>query len=156
MDIDFEWLETHIFHRKLNSEEQDAISVATTVVEFNKGDALITEGERSDALYLLNSGRATVLHHSHSQQVIVGEAVEGAQLGDMAIFDDQPYSTTIMARSTCLVYKIPKQELHALMAEHHEMAKDVMMNTIRRLAGIVRNMNSVNAYSQQYMHGRSR
>jgi len=37
---------------------------------------------------------------------------------------------------------------------HHALAKDVMLNTICRLSGIVRGMNTVNAYSQQYIHGR--
>jgi CRP-like cAMP-binding protein len=154
MEVDFEWIEANIFHRSLNKEEKNELSKSITVVEFNKSDVLITEGEPSDALYLLHSGKASVQHNSHGQQVTVGEAGEGAQLGDMAIFDDQLYSTTITARSEGVVYKIPRQELNSLMSEHPDMAKDIMMNTIRRLAGIVRSMNSVNAYSQQYIHGR--
>jgi hypothetical protein len=40
------------------------------------------------------------------------------------------------------------------MADHPDMARDIMMNTIRQLAGIIRNMNRSNAYTQQYIYGR--
>ena len=154
MDIDFNWLEDQIFHRHLSSEEKTALNQAIRIAEYGKGDVLMAEGERCDGLYLLRSGRAGVHHHSHGQQVRVGEVDEGAQLGDMAFFDDQPYSTTITARADCLVYKIPRLDLENIMEMYHALAKDVMLNTICRLSGIVRGMNTVNAYSQQYIHGR--
>jgi len=154
MEIDFEWIENHIFHRHLNAEEKQALDKSILTVEFNKNDVLIAEGERCDGLYLFYSGRAGVYHDSHGEKVRVGEVTAGAQLGDMAIFDDEPYSTTITALSECVAYKISSQDMNSLMAYHHEMAKDIMINTIRRLAGIVRGMNSANAYSQQYIRGR--
>lgn len=154
MDIDFDWLEDQIFHRHLNADEKQVLEKSIHFAEYHKGDVLMAEGDRCDGLYLLRSGRAGVHHHSHGQQVRVGEVNEGAQLGDMAFFDNEPYSTTITARGDCLVYKIPRLDLENLMSLHYEMAKDMMINTICRLSGIVRGMNSVNAYSQQYIHGR--
>jgi len=154
MDIDFEWLETQIFHRKLNAEEKKALDQSIRVVEYGKKEDMMTEGERTDGLYLLYSGRAGVFHDSHGERVRIGEVSEGAQLGDMAIFDDEPYSATITAKSDCVTYKIPRKELDVLMGYHHELARDIMVNTIHRLSGIVRSMNTVNAYSQQYIQGR--
>ena len=154
MDIDFDWLEDQIFHRHLSADEKQVLEKSIRFAEFTKGDVLMAEGERCDGLYLLRSGRASVHHHSHGQQVRVGEVTEGAQLGDMAFFDGKPYSTTITAKTDCMAYKIARLELEDLMSLHYEMAKDMMLNTICRLSGIVRGMNTVNAYSQQYIHGR--
>ena len=154
MEIDFEWLEDNMFHRHLDTSEQNVLTQSLRVVEFKKGDVLITEGEHCDGLYLLYSGRAGVLYDSHGEKVRVSEVGEGAQLGDMAIFDDEVSSATITALSDCVVYKFPRQALSHLMAYRHDMAKDIMMNTIRQLAGVVRGMNSSNAYSQQYIYGR--
>jgi CRP/FNR family cyclic AMP-dependent transcriptional regulator len=154
MDINFEWLEDHIFHRHLVREERDVLITNIHISEFKKGDVLIEEGEHSDGLYLLYSGRAGVLHNSHGEKVRVSEVGEGTQLGDMAIFDDEPSSATITALGECVAYKLPRQALGNLMANHPDMAKDIMMNTIRQLAGIIRNMNKSNAYTQQYIHGR--
>jgi CRP-like cAMP-binding protein len=154
MDIDFEWLENQIFHRKLNEVEKSGLDQTIRIIEFHKHDVMATEGESCDGLYLLYSGRASVYYTSHGVQVRVGEAIEGAQLGDMAFFDGQPYSTTITARVDCVAYKISREDLENVLAYHHEMAKDIMLNTICRLSGIVRGMNSVNAYSQQYIQGR--
>lgn len=154
MEIDFEWLEIHIFHRKLDEGEKKALSESIRVARFEKKAVIMSEGEHADGLYLLVSGRAGVFYTSHGEQVRVGEVADGAQLGDMAVFDDLPYSTSITAKSDCLVYKIPRDEFKALMSHHHAMAKDIMMNTIHRLSDIVRNMNIVNAYSQQYIRGR--
>jgi len=156
MDIDTAWLEEHIFHRPLSSDEKSVLRISIVALQFSKNDHLLSEGDEADGLCFLHSGRAGVHHHSHGQQVRVGEVEEGAQLGDMAFFDGDPYSTTIMAKSDCVVYKIPQSKLEALMAEQHEMAKDIMLNTICRLSGIVRGMNSVNAYSKQYIQGHGR
>ncbi len=154
MDINFEWLEDHIFHRHLDADEQDVLAQAILISEFRKGDMLIEEGEHSDGLYLLYSGRAGVLHDSHGEKVRVSEVGAGTQLGDMAIFDDEPSSATITALGECVAYKLPRQVLGNLMADHPDMARDIMMNTIRQLAGIIRNMNRSNAYTQQYIYGR--
>jgi CRP-like cAMP-binding protein len=154
MEINFKWLEDHIFHRHLDVDEQNVLAQSIHISEFKKGDVLIEEGEHSDGLYLLYSGRAGVLHNSHGEKVRVSEVGESAQLGDMAIFDDEPSSATITARGECVAYKLPRQTLGNLMADHPDMAKDIMMNTIRQLAGIIRNMNSSNAYTQQYIYGR--
>lgn len=154
MEIDIAWLEEKIFHRKLDEKERKLLSESIQRLEFAKGDVVMNEGERSDGLYLLYSGRAGVFHDSHGESVRVGEVDSGAQLGDMAIFDDEPYSATITARNDCAIYKIPRQKLDALMGHQHDLAHDIMLNTIRRLSSIVRGMNTVNAYSQQYIRGR--
>ncbi len=154
MDIDFKWFEDNVFHRYLNMDEQNVLSRSVHIAEFRKGDVLIAEGEHCDGLYLLYSGRASVLHSSHGEKVRVSEVGEGAQLGDMAIFDDALSSATITALSDCVAYKLPRHALDHLMAYRHEMAKDIMMNTIRQLSAIVRSMNSSNAYSLQYIYGR--
>ncbi|MDT8375197.1 MAG: cyclic nucleotide-binding domain-containing protein [Mariprofundaceae bacterium] len=154
MEIDFEWLEDHVFHRQLDAGEQNVLAQSIHVSEFNKGDVLIEEGEHSDGLYLLYSGRAGVLRDSHGEKVRVSEVGEGAQLGDMAIFDDEPSSATITALGACVAYKLSRQALGNLMADHPDMTRDIMMNTIRQLAKIIRGMNSTNAYTQQYIYGR--
>ena len=154
MEIDFEWLEEQIFHRKLGKEEKTALAESIHIVEFGKNDNLINEGEHADGLYLLVSGRAGVFHYSHGEMVRVGEVGEGAQLGDMALFDNQPYSTTITAKNDCTAYKIPREVFDELVACQYAMGRDIMMNTIHRLSGIVRGMNTVNAYSQQFIQGR--
>jgi len=154
MEIDYEWLEDHIFHRHLDTGEQNVLAQSIRISEFGKGDVLIEEGEHSDGLYLLYSGRAGVLHDSHGEKVKVSEVGEGTQLGDMAIFDDEPASATVTALEDCVAYKLPRQALGHLMAYRRDMAKDIMMNTIRQLAGIVRGMNGSNAYTQQYIYGR--
>ena len=154
MDINFEWLEDRIFHRHLSTAERSVLATDMHVSEFKKGDVLIGEGDHSDGLYLLYSGRAGIQHDSHGEKVRVSEVGEGAQLGDMAIFDDEPSSATVTALGECVAYKLSRRALGNLMADHPDMAKDIMMNTIRQLAGIIRSMNSANAYTQQYIYGR--
>jgi CRP-like cAMP-binding protein len=154
MNIDFEWLEDHVFHRHLDTGEHETLNKAMQVLEFKRGDILMTEGDQCDGLYLLYSGSAGVLHESNGEKIRVSEVKEGAQLGDMAIFDDAASSATITALSDCVAYKFPREALSQLMAYRQDMAKDIMLNTIRQMAGVIRGMNSSNAYSQQYIYGR--
>ena len=45
MDINFEWLEDHIFHRHLDAKEQGVLAQSIQMSELRKGDVLVDEGD---------------------------------------------------------------------------------------------------------------
>lgn len=153
MHIDFDWLEAHTFHRPLSIEERQLLEQHIRIEHAQKGDLLMREGEINDGIGLLRQGYAVVMHESHGEQVRIGDIREGAQFGDMSTFSGTPPSASIIAREASVIYRISHSALEQVI-NAGRLGQDIMSNTIRQLAGIVRTMNDSNAYTQQYIYGR--
>jgi len=151
MKVDLQWLEDCVFKRPLETGEANLLEQSIRIESHEKGEVLIREGQNCDGLYFIHSGRVGIYHNNHGEEVRISEACEGAQLGDMASFGDGISSATVKTIEPCVIYKLPQQPLIHLMTYRQRLAKDLMMNTIRQLAGVIRNMNRSTAYSQQYI-----
>ncbi len=149
--IDFDWLEEHVFHRTLEYGEKSVLEQMVRIEQYRKNDCIIREGEEVDGLFLLREGGVAISHASHGEKIRVGELHEGAQLGDMSLFDAGPASATVTALGDCVIFRLPAKAMAHLLAYRRELARDIMMNTIRQLSSALRQMNQFNAYAHQYM-----
>ena len=147
------WLEDNIFDRKLDDEERDLLEKIAYTESYVKGDVIIREGDASDGLFLLYSGKVLLQHEKHGQPVRIATVSEGAQLGDIALFSDEGASATVKACEDCEVYHLPKEAMEYLARHRKDLSNDIMLNTIRNLGSALRNMNGFNAYAQQYIQG---
>jgi len=152
--IDYEWLEEHVFHRTLEFGEKTVLEQMVRVEQYQKNDRIINEGETVDGLFLLREGAVAISHASHGENVRVGELHEGAQLGDMSLFDAGEASATVTALGDCTVFRLPSKAMAHLLAYRRDLARDIMVNTIRQLSSALRQMNQFNAYAHQFMQGR--
>lgn len=151
MKVDLQWLEDCVFKRPLETGEAHLLEQSLRIESREKGEILICEGQPCDGLYFIHSGRVGIYHNNHGEDVRISEAGEGAQLGDMASFGDGIASATVKTIEPCVIYKLPQRALIHLMTYRQRLARDMMMNTIRHLAEVIRNMNRSTAYSQQYI-----
>lgn len=154
MHIDFGWLEEHIFRRPLSSFEKAILAELIEFVEFRPGAAMLMQDEPGDALYLLYAGKADVLMRFDGDEVRLGRVGEGAQIGDMSLIDAQFASATVRASERCTAYRLGRDAMSRLFLSHHDLARDLLFNTIRGMAGIIRNMNQSAAATQSYIRGR--
>ncbi|HHZ83169.1 MAG TPA: cyclic nucleotide-binding domain-containing protein [Nitrospirales bacterium] len=68
--------------------------------EFDSGDVLLTEGERTGLLYVLIEGEVEI---SKSNFPVTTISDSGAMFGDMAILLDLPHTATVKAYTHCRV-----------------------------------------------------
>ncbi|HXH71295.1 MAG TPA: cyclic nucleotide-binding domain-containing protein [Mariprofundaceae bacterium] len=154
MNIDFHWLENRIFHRTLNDEEKRFLAGIIDLVEFQPGESILVQNEPGGALYLLYSGRADVLQQFADMEVRLNGVGEGAQLGDMSIIDERDASATIRATEPCKAYKLNRDALSRLLYSHDDIARDLLINTLRNMSGVIRDLNQSNAAAHSYIQGR--
>ena len=65
---------------------------------FKRGEALVEQGQKSNALYILLTGRARVMtSDSRGREVILATLDQGDYLGEMSIIDNEPHSATVRA-----------------------------------------------------------
>lgn len=77
--------------------------------EYADGDVICRQGEQGDRMFMIEAGRAEVLHDENGLEAVVGELGAGDLFGEMAIFEQQPRSATVRARGTTRVLTLDKR-----------------------------------------------
>ena len=81
------------------------------IMEMFPGDTLMREGDPSDSIFQLRSGKLKVL--VGRQQV--GEVKIGELVGEMAFMNSAPRSATVVAASQCELIKISRESFEAAL-----------------------------------------
>ena len=79
-----------------------AQSIADSVVKrrFKRGELIVEQGTKSNALFILLNGRARVLTaDSRGREVILAVLQPGDYVGEMSLIDNEPHSATVRARN---------------------------------------------------------
>jgi CRP-like cAMP-binding protein len=94
---------------------EDLAHVALISVEEGResGEVIFTEGEPSDALYLVLDGRVRL----HRQQQVIAELGERQCFGEMAILDTAPRSETATAIEDASLLKITREDFQEILSE---------------------------------------
>lgn len=115
-----------------------ALSPRGVIRSFPKGAVLVNEGDGTDALYVLLSGRVKAfLAHEDGKEVVLNTIGVGDYFGEL-VLDGGPRSASIMALEPCRVYLIPRPDVEDLIERNPAFARDLM----NRLIGKVRSLTS--------------
>ncbi len=97
--------------------------------KLGRGEILFREGDASDAMYVVKSGRIAVTKTKGSGEIILAEISSGQMIGEMAFFDNKPRSAGAKAISDTEVISLPFKSLHAQFKTFPEWLK-AMVKTI--------------------------
>lgn len=120
----------------LSKEEVAALADAAVVRTFPKNTIVVTEGERSDSLYVILSGRVKVfVADENGKELVLNTEGPGEYFGELA-FDEGPRTASVATLEQCRLAVIPNDALRAFLAARPEAA----LALIRGLIGRVRHM----------------
>ena len=109
-----------------------------------RGAVIIVEGDPTDSLYIVISGRMRVLmSDADGKEVILAILGPGEFFGEMGLIDDSPRSATVMAVEACELIVINKRDFKKCLSENFEMAMTVMRGLVRRLREADRKIGSL-------------
>ncbi len=103
-----------------------------------KNDILFREGDASDAMYVIKSGRIAITKAKGAGEIILAEKKAGEMLGEMAFFDDKPRSAGAKAILDTEVIQLPFVALHAQFKTFPEWLKAM----VRTVNGQLRDANA--------------
>jgi len=103
--------------------------MAGGVKKLGKGEVLFREGDASDAMYVIKSGRIAITKSKGSGEIILAEKSTGEMLGEMAFFDNKPRSAGAKAVADTEVISLPFTSLYAQFKTFPEWLK-AMVKTI--------------------------
>jgi CRP-like cAMP-binding protein len=102
-------------------------------VQFAEGQRFFSQGDASDAAYVILEGRANVLLNTPNGEIKVAELGGNALVGEMGILSDTPRSAAIMAAEPSTALRIDKRVFLELLAQFPQMSLAVMRELAQRL-----------------------
>lgn len=121
-------------------------------VEFQPGEILFLEGEKTFHFYIIQSGEVEVYKSmATGKKVPLAVVTDGAALGELAMFDRRPRSATAKALGFVTAAKVSEEAYKKLLEELPEWAVAVMGSLVDRLRQtneIVRSAGIVDARIQ--------
>ncbi len=103
-------------------------------VELRGGQALMTQGEAGDAMYLLVSGRLrTYIAADGGPHRMVREVSRGQIVGEMSLYTDEPRTATVVAIRDSVLVRLGKEEFKRLLALSAQVSVAITRQIIQRL-----------------------
>lgn len=116
----------------LSAPELAALAEATVVRTFPKNTIVVTEGERSDSLYVVLSGRVKVfVSDENGRDLVLNVQGPGEYFGELAL-DEGPRSASVATLEPCRMAVIPNEVLRAFLAAHPQAALQLIRGLIAR------------------------
>lgn len=123
-----------------------AASVAETVVKrrFKRGEAIVEQGKKSNALSIILTGRARVITtDSRGREVILATMHPGDYVGEMSLIDNEPHSATVRAEIQTDALILGRLEFARCLPENSSMAYAVLKGLVQRLRHADRQIESL-------------
>lgn len=112
---------------------------------YRDGEDIILEGERGDAMFVIQSGRVEVLQVAEGSEQHLAYLESGDFFGEMAVFEEQTRSATVRARGEARILKVDKKTLLRRIKEDPLLA----VNLLQTLAHRVRELDSKLAHFKE-------
>lgn len=101
---------------------------------YPKNTVILVEGDDTDALHIIISGRIKVLiSDEDGREVILSLLERGEYFGEMGLLDDSPRSASVETLEECELMSMSKGDFKRCLADHSEMAMYIMRNLVKRL-----------------------
>jgi CRP-like cAMP-binding protein len=123
----------------LDQAELAAIARHAFVRRLARGQILFSQGEPSDHLFLVRSGRLRVyVASTHGEELVLSVSGPGAALGELSVLDREPRSATVEALEAAELIAVPGDDARTLLETNPKALRAVAIALaagMRRLSG---------------------
>lgn len=129
----------------LSDEQLVALASAVVKRRVKRGERVVTQGQKSDALSIILSGRARVLmtDTGNGREVILATLQTGDYFGEMSLIDNDVHSASVEAETQTDVLELGRNEFLRSLAESAPMAYGIMRGLVQRLRHADRKIGSL-------------
>ena len=111
-------------------------SIADAIIKkrFKRSEIIVEQGKKSDALYIILTGRARVMStDSRGREVILATLHPGDYIGEMSLIDDEPHSATVRTELQTDVLTLGREAFARCLPENSSMSHNIMRGLVARL-----------------------
>jgi len=117
----------------LTDKEIEDISRVALKKTFPKNTVLFTEGDTTDSLYIICSGKVKVtINDSDGKEIILSMLGQGEYFGEMALIDGEPRSACVMTKEPTELLIISKKDFMEIFSSN-PLAFSLLKGMIKRL-----------------------
>jgi CRP-like cAMP-binding protein len=130
--------------RALSPEDRARLAEVSSVRSYEKGEALFSEGDPSDFLYTIVTGRVKVVKMIPSGKEVILEIFgAGDPVGAVVAYEGRPYPASGIAldRTTCLLVR--RAPFFALLERHPSLVKGYLLGLTHRIVELTRRIPEV-------------
>lgn len=127
-------------------EEKDLNSIGELVTKrsFPKNTIIINEGDDTDSLYLIISGKVKiVLSDEEGKEIIISILEPGDYFGELSLIDSEPRSARVITMTPCQFSIISKPEFTNLLEKNHNITINLLQGLSKRLRDANKNIESL-------------
>jgi len=124
----------------LTREDATALSQAGTIIDKYKGTHLFREGEPSSAAFVIQEGEVELYRMTATGRSVFGRVTSGAVVGDIAMFQEQPYLSSVRAVTSVRALKLDRDPLVALLLARPVIAMRWLVNGLGQLEATQRSL----------------
>ena len=130
--------------RRLTAEDRQRLAAVATLHEFDKGAQLFSEGDDSDFLYTIASGRVKVFKTTaRGTDVILEIFGPGDPVGAVAVYDSRPYPATAVALEPTTCMLVPRQAFFRLLEQHPSLVRGLLVGLTHRLVELTNRLTEL-------------
>ena len=116
----------------LSEQDLNALSLHAVTRTFPKNTVVLSEGDKTDTLYIIVSGKVKVfLANEEGKEIVLDTQGPGEYFGEMAL-DEGPRSASVMTLEPCRFQLIPKGDVLELLQNHPAFAMHLIRKLIQR------------------------
>ena len=128
----------------LSAEELSLLEQHANTRTFQKNAILINEGDETDSLYIILSGKVRIfMSNEDGKEIILNEQGPGEHFGELALIDDDPRSASVMATEKTQVSVISRQDFRAVLGKHPDIAFGLIQDLSRRVRLLSENVKNL-------------
>jgi CRP/FNR family cyclic AMP-dependent transcriptional regulator len=128
----------------LNAAQGEGVAQAVIKRRFKRGETIVEQGKKSNALFIILTGRARVFTaDARGREVILANMNPGDYIGEMSLIDNEPHSASVRAEIQTDVLMLGRTDFARCLPENSSMAYTVMKNLVQRLRSADRKIESL-------------
>ncbi|MCJ0765270.1 Crp/Fnr family transcriptional regulator [Variovorax terrae] len=128
----------------LTAVQAEAVADAVVKRRLKRGELIVEQGKKSNALFILLTGRARVVTaDNRGREVILATMQPGDYIGEMSLIDNEPHSATVRAEIQTDVLVLGRTEFARCLPENSSMAYAIMKGLVQRLRHADRKIESL-------------
>ena len=111
---------------------------------FKRGELIVEQGKRIDALFIILAGRArVVVTDKKAREVILATLQPGDHIGEMSLIDGEPHSANVEAEVQTDALVLSGVDFNRCLSENSAMMSTVLRGLVQRLRSADRKIESL-------------
>ena len=108
--------------RDLDTAKCKLVAMSSDRLHYQAGDPVFEEGDSSDAVYFMLSGRIRISRELKGRSIVIAELTGGAVLGETGVICGRPRSATVIAVEETTMLRTDANVFHELLYQVPQVA----------------------------------